>query len=61
VFAEETMQWFRCDFRRWGGLPLAHKPGLLIAGLRNVRSITVVTAHGSGKFMNALQGNLANG
>ncbi len=35
---------------------LPTKPGLLIAGLRNVRSLTVVTTHGSGKFMNALQG-----
>ena len=35
---------------------LPTKPGLLIAGLRNIRSLTVVTTHGSGKFMNALQG-----
>jgi NAD(P)H dehydrogenase (quinone) len=35
---------------------LPAKPGLLIAGLRNIRSLTVVTTHGSGKFMNALQG-----
>ena len=31
-------------------------PGLLIPGLRKIRSLTVVTTHGSGKFMNALQG-----
>ena len=35
---------------------LPTKPGLLIPALRNIRSLTVVTTHGSGKFMNALQG-----
>jgi NAD(P)H dehydrogenase (quinone) len=35
---------------------LPTKPGLLIPGLRNIRSLTVVTTHGSGKFMNSLQG-----
>ena len=35
---------------------LPTKPGLLIPGLRKIRSLTVVTTHGSGKFMNALQG-----
>jgi NAD(P)H dehydrogenase (quinone) len=35
---------------------LPTKPGLLIPALRNLRSLTVVTTHGSGKFMNALQG-----
>jgi NAD(P)H dehydrogenase (quinone) len=35
---------------------LPTKPGLLIPALRNIRSLTVVTTHGSGKFMNAVQG-----
>jgi NAD(P)H dehydrogenase (quinone) len=35
---------------------LPAKPGLLIPALRNIRSLTVVTTHGSGKFMNSLQG-----
>ncbi len=35
---------------------LPTKPGLLKPALRNIRSLTVVTTHGSGKFMNAVQG-----
>jgi NAD(P)H dehydrogenase (quinone) len=35
---------------------LPAKPGLLIPTLRHIRSVTVVTTHGSGKFMNAAQG-----
>jgi NAD(P)H dehydrogenase (quinone) len=35
---------------------LPAKPGLLIPALRNICSLTVVTTHGSGKFMNAVQG-----
>ena len=35
---------------------LPTRPGLLIPALRNIRSLTVVTTHGSGKFMNAVQG-----
>jgi NAD(P)H dehydrogenase (quinone) len=31
-------------------------PGLSKPRLRNIRSVTVVTSHGSGKLMNALQG-----
>jgi NAD(P)H dehydrogenase (quinone) len=35
---------------------LPAKPGLLIPALPKIRSLTVVTTHGSGKFMNSLQG-----
>jgi NAD(P)H dehydrogenase (quinone) len=35
---------------------LPTKPGLIVPALRNIRSLTVVATHGSGKFMNSLQG-----